>query len=74
MVLLSGNEWKSQRMVINPAFRRSLPVNLFGRVTEELFLTMENMNKTVDISDLLMRWTLEAIGRAGFGVYNTILI
>ncbi|CAO3644051.1 unnamed protein product [Mucor hiemalis] len=66
MVLLSGHEWKSQRMVINPAFRRSLPVNLFGRVTEELFLTMENMNKTVDISDLLMRWTLEAIGRAGF--------
>lgn len=69
MVLEMGQEWKNQRMIINPAFRRSLPVNLFGKITQEVFTAMEKKmeDATVNISDLIMRLTLEGIGRAGFG-------
>lgn len=70
VLLASGHEWKNQRKVTNPAFRRSLPVKLFGKITQELFVTMESMDETVNVSDLLLRWTLEAIGRAGFGMYS----
>nr|BDB32844.1 cytochrome P450 monooxygenase [Thamnidium elegans] len=67
VIIISGDHWKSQRKVINPAFRRSMPVKLFGQLTQELFLTIEKLGSTVDVSDLMMRCTLDAIGRAGFG-------
>ncbi|KAI9345052.1 cytochrome P450, partial [Pilaira anomala] len=62
----SGEQWKSQRKVANPAFRRSVPVELFGHLTQELFKTMETMDEVANVSDLMESWTLEAIGRAGF--------
>lgn len=33
-----------------------------------MFKAMETMDTTVNVSDLMERWTLEAIGRAGFGI------
>ncbi|CAO3639437.1 unnamed protein product [Mucor hiemalis] len=66
IVLLNGHEWKSQRKVANPAFRRSMPVKLFGKLTQEMFRSMETMNETINVSDLMERWTLDAIGKAGF--------
>lgn len=54
-------------MIVNPAFRHSLPVKLFGHLTQELFKIMDDMDETVDVSDLMERWTLYAIGKAGFG-------
>jgi cholesterol 24(S)-hydroxylase len=74
VLLITGHEWKNQRKVANPAFRRSLPVKLFGKITQELFATMETMDKTVNFSDLMLRWTLEAIGRAGFGMHSSLNI
>lgn len=67
IVLLNGHEWKNQRKIANPAFRRSMPVKLFGKLTQELFKSMETMGDTVNVSDLMERWTLDAIGKAGFG-------
>lgn len=67
IVLLNGHEWKSQRKVANPAFRRSMPVKLFGKLTQEMFRSMETMNETINVTDLMERWTLDAIGKAGFG-------
>ncbi|KAI9345051.1 cytochrome P450 [Pilaira anomala] len=73
IALLNGEHWKSQRKIANPAFRRSVPVELFGHLTQELFKTMETMDEVVNVSDLMERWTLEAIGRAGFGFkFNAI--
>jgi cytochrome P450 len=63
----NGKAWKSQRRVINPAFRRYMPVQLFGTLTQELFRTMDKLDKTVDWPDLTSRWALDAIGLAGFG-------
>ncbi|KAI8891343.1 cytochrome P450 [Backusella circina FSU 941] len=63
----NGEAWKSQRMVANPAFHRSMPVHLFGLLTQELFRTIDKLGKTVDWPDLTQRWTLDAIGMAGFG-------
>lgn len=65
--MANGHEWKSQRKIANPAFHRSMPVKLFGKLTQDMFKMMETMGETVDISDLLHRWTLDAIGKAGFG-------
>ncbi|KAI9476252.1 MAG: cytochrome P450 [Benjaminiella poitrasii] len=73
VVFLNGARWKSQRMVANPAFRRSMPVKLFGQLTLELFDKMEELGDMINISDMMERWTLEAIGRAGFGfTFNAI--
>lgn len=70
---LSSNQWKTQRMIINPAFRRSSPITLFGEVAKEMFVCMETMDETVNVSDLLLRYTLDAIGRAAFDYnFNTL--
>lgn len=67
LVILNGHEWKSQRKIANPAFHRSVPVKLFGNSTLEMFQVMENMGSVIDVTDLMERWTLDIIGKAGFG-------
>lgn len=44
-----------------------MPVKLFGNITQQLFKRIEGSEKTLNVSDLMMRCTLEAIGKAGFG-------
>lgn len=44
-----------------------MPVKLFGKITQQLFETMDTMDETVNVSDMMIRCTLEAIGKAGFG-------
>lgn len=68
IVTINGAHWKSQRMIANPAFHHSMPVKLFGRLTQVLFKVIGD-DEVVDIADLLERWTLDAIGKAGFGKY-----
>ncbi|KAG0173233.1 cytochrome P450-dit2 [Apophysomyces sp. BC1034] len=73
LVFLNGGDWKKQRKIANPAFHRSMPVHLFGTLTQNLFKTMDKMDDTVDITDLMERWTLDAIGKAGFAFdFNSI--
>lgn len=69
VLTLNNKKWRSQRMISNPAFRRSMPVKMFGNLTQQLFEVMETMDDTVDAADLMERWTLDAIGKAGFGKY-----
>ncbi|OBZ85840.1 hypothetical protein A0J61_06113 [Choanephora cucurbitarum] len=73
IVISNGHEWKSQRKLANPAFHRSMPVNLFGKLTLDFFDVVDQSNEHVDFTDLIQRWTLEAIGKAGFGFdFNAI--
>ncbi|KAF7723243.1 cytochrome P450-dit2 [Apophysomyces ossiformis] len=44
-----------------------MPVELFGTLAQTLFKTMDRTGSTVDVPDLMERWTLDAIGKAGFG-------
>ncbi|KAI8886510.1 cytochrome P450 [Backusella circina FSU 941] len=67
ILLLNGHSWKSQRMITSPAFRRSMPVKLFGKQTVKLFQAMDKLDETVDWADLAQRFTLDIIGLAGFG-------
>ncbi|KAI8137872.1 cytochrome P450 [Fennellomyces sp. T-0311] len=67
ILFLSGQHWRDQRKIANPAFRRSMPLALFGRLTEKLFDVMDRLEGAVDAYDLIERWTLDAIGNAGFG-------
>lgn len=32
-----GDVWKAQRRILNPAFRRTIPVALFGKLTQKAF-------------------------------------
>ncbi|KAI9257809.1 cytochrome P-450 cyp509A1 [Helicostylum pulchrum] len=71
--MINGAHWKAQKKVINPAFRRSMPVKLLGQLTQEMFKSMENKGKIFNVSDLTERWTLDALGIAGFGFdFNSI--
>ncbi|KAI8366859.1 cytochrome P450 [Blakeslea trispora] len=73
IVMSNGHVWKSQRKLANPAFHRSMPVNLFGHLTLDFFDVVEQHNGHVDFTDLIQRWTLDAIGKAGFGFnFNAI--
>lgn len=68
LLQISGKRWKHQRMVANPAFHRNMPVNLFGRLTQQVFtLIDETGGENIDFSDLMKRFTLEVIGKAAFG-------
>lgn len=67
MGMINRAHWKAQKKVINPAFRRSMPVKLFGQLTQEMFKSMESKGEVYNVSDLMERWTLDAIGIAGFG-------
>ncbi|KAG2225674.1 hypothetical protein INT45_012146 [Circinella minor] len=63
-----GPQWKSQRSILNPAFHRSMPVKLFGELTQKLFAELDKEIDlgSVDVPDIMTRWTLDAIGIAGF--------
>ncbi|OBZ91245.1 hypothetical protein A0J61_00715 [Choanephora cucurbitarum] len=66
--MLNGSAWKAQRKLTNPAFHRAMPVNLFGDLTLELFQVIDQANGSVNFTELITRWTLESIGKAGFGI------
>lgn len=69
ILVLNGQHWKDQRKVMNPSFHRSMPVKVFGKLTVDMFKTMERMETDIiEVTDLMTRWTLDAIGKAGFGL------
>ncbi|KAI9248283.1 cytochrome P450 [Phascolomyces articulosus] len=76
ILFLSGEQWKNQRKVINPAFHRSMPVQIFGRVTQKMLNTMETEMKSdhdnddvkpIDVHDISQRWALDVLGESAFG-------
>ncbi|KAI8143288.1 cytochrome P450 [Fennellomyces sp. T-0311] len=67
IVFLNGSAWKHQRMIANPAFHRSMPIDLFGNLGVKLFNVMDAQEGPIDFHDMMERWTLDAIGKAGFG-------
>ncbi|KAI9251423.1 cytochrome P450 [Phascolomyces articulosus] len=74
VAFINGSHWKAQRKVMNPAFHRSMPVNLFGKLTLKLFNTIDaSIDKPINFPDMTTRWTLDAIGLAAFGFnFNAI--
>ncbi|KAI7897291.1 cytochrome P450 [Mucor mucedo] len=64
-----GAKWKLHRKAANPAFHRAMPVNLFGRLTQQLFTEIEKEDGTMNMSAYLERFGFDAITAAGFG-YN----
>ncbi|KAF7729311.1 cytochrome P450-dit2 [Apophysomyces ossiformis] len=67
LVFLNGSEWRKQRKIATPAFRRSLPVQMFGNLTQTMFKVMDKMDPTINVTHMMERWTLDAIGKAAFG-------
>ncbi|CAO3601125.1 unnamed protein product [Absidia cylindrospora] len=69
------NEWKKHRKLVNPAFHKSKPVKLFGTLGHKVFKVVDEANgKPVDVTSLMIRYTLDVIGQAGFGFdFDSIL-
>ncbi|KAI9190440.1 hypothetical protein H9P43_001874 [Blastocladiella emersonii ATCC 22665] len=62
--------WKRQRKVVNPAFRRGWATSIFGppaRSLLEQFDKLEAGGTTVNVSDWMTRMTLDALSQAAFG-------
>ncbi|ORZ01521.1 cytochrome P450 [Syncephalastrum racemosum] len=60
-----GDSWKRQRKIIFPAFRRAMPVQLFGELVPKMFDLIDKEHSTIAI-DLMQRFTLDALGLAAF--------
>ncbi|CAO3645085.1 unnamed protein product [Cunninghamella blakesleeana] len=71
ILMTNGDEWMKHRKLTNPAFKVSLPVRLFGEMTQNLFQMLDNDYKDesfdINIHDYNQRITLDIIGKAGFG-------
>ncbi|OZJ04256.1 hypothetical protein BZG36_02467 [Bifiguratus adelaidae] len=63
---LNGDVWKKHRKIAQPAFHKSMPVLLFGRLTKLLFNEFERHNNHVNVATYMQRFTLDAIGNAAF--------
>ncbi|KAI8143666.1 cytochrome P450 [Fennellomyces sp. T-0311] len=68
VVFSTGNDWKLQRMVANPAFHRSLPINLFGLLSQKVFMQMDQiLEQPIEFRGMMERLTLDSIGLVSFG-------
>ncbi|CAO3681724.1 unnamed protein product [Umbelopsis ramanniana] len=70
IVTSNGDVWKKHRMIANPAFHRSMPVKLFGKLCEKMMVRFEEEGQglgNVDVPKFLQRFTLDVIGLAAFG-------
>ncbi|ORX55713.1 cytochrome P-450 cyp509A1 [Hesseltinella vesiculosa] len=67
----NGSEWRRHRTLANPAFKKAMPVKLFGEVGAATFKILDKQYPTttftVDLLNLTERMTLDIIGRSGFG-------
>ncbi|KAI9493100.1 cytochrome P450 [Zychaea mexicana] len=69
VVLLAGKSWKEQRKIVSPAFQRSLPVQVFGKLTQKMVDIMSKEMGAIDVYDITQRWALDVLGEAAFGFH-----
>ncbi|CDH56612.1 cytochrome p450 [Lichtheimia corymbifera JMRC:FSU:9682] len=70
ILTLNGAGWKAHRKIANPAFHRSMPIELFGTLCQKsLTKMMDELDDdgNIDFYNIAERFTLDAIGLAGFG-------
>lgn len=54
--------------ITNPAFHRSLPIDLCGRVCEDLYNIVMGQGGVFNIHNLTERFTLDVLGKGIFGM------
>lgn len=60
--------WRRHHKIMEPAFRRAMPVRLFGRLASRLFDHFKADGLHVLVDDYMRRFAFDAIGLAGFGL------
>ncbi|KAI8142124.1 cytochrome P450 [Fennellomyces sp. T-0311] len=65
----TGDQWKKQRQIVNPAFTRSAPIKTFGRISQQMVDIIEEdmTHGLVDVADISHRWALDCLGATSFG-------
>ncbi|CAO3616485.1 unnamed protein product [Cunninghamella blakesleeana] len=59
--------WRKHRMLLNAPFHKAMPVKLFADLTHKMFNVMdETIDQPIDATDIIERFTLDVIGKAGF--------
>ncbi|KAI9290867.1 cytochrome P450 [Neoconidiobolus thromboides FSU 785] len=67
IVTNDNEEWKRHRRIINPAFKKTWPVEIFAKCTNELVEVLEeNGTKPIVLHDLFQRLTLDVLGKGLF--------
>ncbi|CAI2187348.1 519_t:CDS:2, partial [Funneliformis geosporum] len=68
LIFSNGNKWRTYRKLANPAFNNALSPEFVGETTFELFNFMQqNLNRPVDIFEIMQRTTIELLGKLAFG-------
>ncbi|RUS21135.1 cytochrome P450 [Endogone sp. FLAS-F59071] len=78
IVFQNGEHWKRHRKIANPAFHRSMPVKLFGNLTQKLFGKIEADGYHIDAHDYMQRChrqgrSIEDTENSWAVVYNNIM-
>jgi cytochrome P450 len=66
VALAPAHEWKRHRKVVNPAFRRKWPTELFGDLTRIMIEEIDT-HPRFDPGEMMQRMTLDALSVAAFG-------
>ncbi|KAI8146538.1 cytochrome P450 [Fennellomyces sp. T-0311] len=70
ILFTTGHQWKEQRKVVNPAFHRSIPVQIFGKHSQKM---LDLISPSTDIHELSQRWALDILGESAFGFHFNAL-
>ncbi|ORZ33727.1 cytochrome P450 [Catenaria anguillulae PL171] len=68
VAMVRTHEWRGQRKVINPAFRRGWDTRLFAEPARHLIAQIDQLDgRPADVADWMQRVTLDALAGAAFG-------
>ncbi|RIA91638.1 cytochrome P450 [Glomus cerebriforme] len=68
MVFSNGDKWRTYRNLANPAFNLALSPEMVGETTMDLFsFIQQNLNRPIDIFEVMQRTTIEVLGKLAFG-------
>ncbi|KAI7903596.1 cytochrome P450 [Cokeromyces recurvatus] len=67
VAISNGEAWKNQRKIMNPAFHRAMPVEVFASIMPDLFKLIDQDSDNVPITNYMKSFTLDALGLSVFG-------
>ncbi|EXX68538.1 cytochrome P450 [Rhizophagus irregularis DAOM 181602=DAOM 197198] len=68
LVFSNGDKWRTYRKLATPAFNNALSPEIVGETVMDLFsFIQQNLNRPIDIFEVMQRTTIEVLGKLAFG-------